>query len=126
MSEKSDFGSFLVGFLVGGITGAAVALLLTPQSGEETRTVIKEKAIELKDKAVDTYGEVSEKVGVTAADYKVKADELVQEAKVKADDLTKQGQVILEEQKTKVTEIAKKARKAESKPVEPPAVESEE
>lgn len=115
MSDRSDFGSFMVGFLVGGIAGAAVALLLTPQSGEETRTVIKEKAIELKEKAVDSYDEVAEKASTVAADYKVKATDLMKDAKVKAEDLSGKGQVILEEQKTKVADIAKKVRKVEPK-----------
>jgi gas vesicle protein len=57
MSEQDDFGSFLVGFVVGGLTGAVVALLFAPQSGEETRTVIKEKGIELRDKASQTAEE---------------------------------------------------------------------
>jgi gas vesicle protein len=124
MSDKSDFGSFLAGFLLGGIAGAAAALLLTPQSGEETRTVIKEKAIELKEKAMDTYEDVSEKATTVAADYKVKATDLVKEARVKAEDLSSKGQVVLEEQKAKVTETAKKLRKTEPKAPEEPAAEA--
>jgi gas vesicle protein len=58
MSDNgSEFGSFLAGFLIGGLVGAATALLLAPQSGEETRTVIKTKGIELKDKATSTTAE---------------------------------------------------------------------
>jgi gas vesicle protein len=53
MSDNANvFGSFLAGFLIGGLIGAAAALLIAPQSGEETRTVIKTKSIELKDRAV--------------------------------------------------------------------------
>ena len=39
----SDFGAFFSGFLIGGLVGAAVALLMAPQSGEETRTLIRDK-----------------------------------------------------------------------------------
>ena len=36
MSDNNDeFGAFLVGFIVGGLSGAVVALLFAPQSGEE-------------------------------------------------------------------------------------------
>jgi gas vesicle protein len=104
MSDRSDFGSFLVGFVIGGLTGAAVALLLTPQSGEETRTMIKEKA-------VDTYEDVADKAEAFTADAKVKVGELAKEAKATAGELTSKGQVVLEQQKAKVTEIARKVRK---------------
>jgi gas vesicle protein len=53
MSDRDDFGAFLIGFVVGGLTGAVVSLLFAPQSGEETRAVIKEKSIELRDKAAE-------------------------------------------------------------------------
>ena len=51
MSDRDEFGAFLVGFVVGGLTGAVVSLLFAPQSGEETRALIKDKSIELRDKA---------------------------------------------------------------------------
>ncbi|HEX7234359.1 MAG TPA: YtxH domain-containing protein, partial [Nitrosospira sp.] len=57
MSDRNPFGAFVVGFLVGGVTAAVTALLLAPQSGEETRTLIKDKSIELRDKAQQTYEE---------------------------------------------------------------------
>lgn len=39
MSDNdSDFGSFLAGFVIGGLVGAAVSLVLAPQSGAETRS----------------------------------------------------------------------------------------
>jgi gas vesicle protein len=51
MSDSDELGAFLVGFIVGGLSGAVVALLFAPQSGEDTRTMIKDKSIELRDKA---------------------------------------------------------------------------
>lgn len=107
MSDRSDFGSFLVGFIVGGLTGAAVALLLAPQSGEETRTVIKEKAIELKDKASETYSEVSAKASAVAADAKVKADALSKEASIKIDEVKAKGKAVIEEGKGKIAKLTK-------------------
>jgi gas vesicle protein len=53
MSDHDDFGAFLIGFIVGGVAGAVAALLLAPQSGEETRAFIKDKSIELRDKAAE-------------------------------------------------------------------------
>ena len=50
MSDRDEFGAFLVGFVVGGLTGSVAALLFAPQSGEETRALIKDKSIELRDR----------------------------------------------------------------------------
>ena len=48
-NRDSDFASFLSGFLIGGLIGAITALLLAPQSGEETRAQIRDKSLEYKD-----------------------------------------------------------------------------
>jgi gas vesicle protein len=73
MEDDTDFGNFLIGFVVGGLIGAAAALLLAPQSGEETRALIKEKSIELRDKAVET-----------AEDARVRAEEALEVAQARA------------------------------------------
>lgn len=54
MADRDEFGAFLVGFLVGALSGAVVALLFAPQSGEETRAMIGERSIELRDRAVES------------------------------------------------------------------------
>jgi len=69
MSEQNNFGSFFAGFIVGGLTGAIVSLLFAPQSGEETRAIIKDKAIELSEKASETFDEVSTKAGTLRQGY---------------------------------------------------------
>jgi gas vesicle protein len=76
MGMNNSAGSFFSGFLIGGLVGAATALLLAPQSGEETRTHIREKGIELKEKAETTYAELQEKVETAVADLRDKVDEL--------------------------------------------------
>jgi gas vesicle protein len=87
MSDHDDFGSFLVGFVVGGLTGAVVALLFAPQSGEETRTVIKEKGIELRDKASQTAEETLARAEAAAADAKVRYEELASEVKSRSQEV---------------------------------------
>ena len=49
-SEESGSG-FMSGFLLGGLIGAAAALLLTPRSGEENRESLRERTIELRSRA---------------------------------------------------------------------------
>jgi len=41
-------GSFFVGLIIGTLVGMVLALLLTPQSGEETRELINEKVSTLR------------------------------------------------------------------------------
>jgi gas vesicle protein len=40
--KDSQFGSFLAGIVVGGLIGAAIGLLLAPQTGEEFRDQVGE------------------------------------------------------------------------------------
>ena len=49
--EDSGAGTVVIAFVLGAITGAAVALLVAPASGEETRRLLAEKAREGRDKA---------------------------------------------------------------------------
>lgn len=51
MSEERGGGGVLVAFVLGAIAGAAVALLVAPSSGEETRRKLGERAREGRDKA---------------------------------------------------------------------------
>lgn len=53
MRDDNGAGTVIVAFVLGAMTGAAVALLLAPASGEETRRLLTEKAKEGRDKASD-------------------------------------------------------------------------
>jgi gas vesicle protein len=79
MSDRDEFGAFLVGFIVGGLTGAVVALLFAPQSGEETRALIKDKSIELRDRASQTAEETLARAEAAAAEARARADELAKQ-----------------------------------------------
>jgi len=67
MSENRNFsgGSILLSFILGGIVGAGIALLLAPQSGKETREKIKGLAEDVKDKATGYARQVKDRVAST-------------------------------------------------------------
>lgn len=109
MSERDEFGAFLIGFVVGGLTGAITALLLAPQTGEETRGVIKERAIELRDKASTSVGEVYTSAETAAAEAVKRAEALLAQAKETAAELQKKGAVVIEEQKAKLSHMQSKS-----------------
>jgi len=88
MSERDEFGAFLVGFIVGGLTGAVAALLFAPQSGEETRALIKDKSIELRDKAQVTAEEAYARAESAAKEARARAEELTAQARARAEELT--------------------------------------
>jgi gas vesicle protein len=95
MSDHNEFGAFAMGLVIGSLAGAVAALLFAPQSGEQTRAQIKEKSIELRDKAQQSS----------------------QEAMARADELTRQ----LKEQGQSAMESVRSmgARKPDSEPAEP-------
>ena len=90
MSERDEFGAFLVGFIVGGLSGAVVALLFAPQSGEETRALIKDKSIELRDRAQQSAEEALARAEATAQEARARADELARQLK-------ERGQVVYDD-----------------------------
>jgi gas vesicle protein len=81
MSRDNNAGSNLVFFLLGAAVGAAVALLYAPQEGEATRRLIGEKAGEVRDKATEVTGTVSQtakdKWGVVTTAVTDKGQELL-------------------------------------------------
>jgi gas vesicle protein len=68
MSEnRSDA---LVAFLLGAAVGAGVALLLAPQSGEETRKKLGDKAKRLGDDVDEKFRQAKDEVKARAGDVK--------------------------------------------------------
>jgi gas vesicle protein len=116
MSESdNDFVNFIAGFVIGGLVGAAVALLLAPQSGEETRMIIHDKSIELKDKAVSTADEA-----------RVRAEKTIEDARTKATGVADTARVRYDEQRKKISDAISPSKGPDlstppSTPTEPPA-----
>jgi gas vesicle protein len=108
MAEGDEFGAFLIGFIIGGLTGAAISLLMAPQTGEETRGILKERAIELKDKAQEGVAVARDQVGSTATEVRSRAGDIAGKAKTSAEELRQRGQVALEEQRVRLQNLRNK------------------
>ena len=65
----------MASFFLGGLIGAAVAMLTAPKTGKETRQQIKGLADDVKEKASAYYGQAKEKVASTVEDGKAFVDE---------------------------------------------------
>lgn len=70
----------VVGMLIGGLAGAAAALLMAPQSGKDTRKQIQEKSIELRDRTTglveDTMAQVRTKANALTVGLKDRGQEI--------------------------------------------------
>lgn len=106
MSDRDEFGAFLVGFIVGGLSGAVVALLFAPQSGEETRALIKDKSIELRDKAQISAEEAIARAEAAAADARARADELARQLRDRGqgvvEDVRERGKTAVDAVRSKI------------------------
>jgi gas vesicle protein len=56
----------VLSFFLGSVVGAGIALLLTPQTGSETRQLLKEASLDAKDKAGVYLNRASEKMAGAA------------------------------------------------------------
>jgi gas vesicle protein len=106
MSDRDEFGAFLVGFIVGGLSGAVVALLFAPQSGDETRALIKDKSIELRDKAQISAEEAIARAEAAAADARARADDLARQLRERGqgvvEDVRERGKTAVESVRSKI------------------------
>ena len=95
----------LVGMLIGGLAGAVTMLLVAPQSGKRTRIQIREKGIELRDRAT---GIVEDAV----AQVRLNGNKIARDGRRKANELLHQGQNLVAEQVEHVSDAVKAGKKA--------------
>ncbi len=114
MSENDGGASFFLGFLIGAMAGAAAALLMTPQSGEDLRRTIEQKSVTLKDEAARKAEDAKVQAQRLAEDAKTQASRLSEDAKGQAQRLADQarGQVEVAGEKGRIV-ISENVRKAQ-------------
>ena len=81
MSNEKKGKDLLIGAVVGGILGAATALLFAPKSGRELRSDISEQAQAASDKTVQIASTVSQKTQEVAKTVSTTTSELFGKAK---------------------------------------------
>ncbi len=86
MTEKTCGVDFFAGFLVGALAGAATALILAPQSGEETRTLIRDKSVELRGQADGLTEEARRRAGELGEIARERAEALQTQIKQAVDE----------------------------------------
>ena len=78
MSDRKNGVLYLLGgIFIGGLIGAGVAMLTAPMSGMQTRTMIKEKSVDLKNKVAVGAGETRERAGKALTDLRGRAEVVV-------------------------------------------------
>jgi len=80
-------------------------LLLAPQSGEETRILLREKGAELRDRTSDMVEE-------TMAQVRLNANKITMGGREKIKELKQHGQELAVEQLDRVSEAAQAGKKA--------------
>jgi len=93
-----NMGSFLSGFFIGGLMGAATAMLVAPKSGEETRTMIRDKGIEARDIGI----ELKDKAVASAEETRAQAEELARTVQERTEEIARQGRERIEEEKDRL------------------------
>lgn len=91
-NSGSDLGAFLAGFVIGGLVGAAVALILAPQSGEDTRNQLRQQGDELRSRATQSSN--------STGDYLATARDRLQ---VTGTDVQNRARIVLDTGKARVT-----------------------
>jgi gas vesicle protein len=101
----NQFGSFVAGLLVGGLSGAGAMLLLAPQSGKKMRAQIQKKSVELRK-------QTTEAVEGALTQVRAKAREITDEVHDQAEALGQRGQDVIDEQRDNLGTTLKDLGKA--------------
>jgi gas vesicle protein len=95
MGNKSG----ILGFLMGGLVGAILAMLYSPHSGEENRQIMLDQSLELRDKAQQSVQDAQKAALKSINDAQDRLEELNQEARTLIKKLQEIGQITIEEQR---------------------------
>lgn len=78
MANTNSTGKFVIGLVFGGLAGLAAAMLYAPQSGDETRRMIRNTALDARVRTQDGLRQAQEQVGVRFENVHNRVSELAQ------------------------------------------------
>jgi gas vesicle protein len=103
-TEESDYntgkGSWLPMFILGGLIGASVGLLVAPKSGRKTREQIKDLAQDARERAEGYYEQAKGKISTAMQ----KGAEVFQEKKAEVESTIAKGKEAYRKAKESMTE----------------------
>lgn len=113
MLNIDNLSKSAAGFFIGGLVAAAVALLYAPQSGEETRREIGEKAMQTRQQAQQTIRDTKTHLVESAEQLQGRSQKLLkdmgEEIRYKGTRLKRIGSNVVNEQKSSLEHGAKDA-----------------
>jgi len=95
-------GGFVTGLLLGLLAGVTLAMIAAPQSGEETRDVLRARAREAADRARDTAGDVGETLAGTTNELLERGRLIVERARARVDGAVAEGIEAAEQQRNEL------------------------
>ncbi|MGF1505138.1 MAG: YtxH domain-containing protein [Chloroflexi bacterium] len=88
--SANNTGNFVLGFVVGGLIGAGIALLNAPRSGDETRQMIARKGQEFSEQAQAEISRMRAEGERTLDDIRARADDVLADAQDRIGDARQQ------------------------------------
>ncbi len=107
--NNSELGAFLAGFVIGGLVGAATALILAPQSGSDTRSQITNRSQSLRSSGEDQMHSMRDAASSLTTDYRGRAGQFASSVRERTQDgsgnLQQQARVVLDSGKEKADKM---------------------
>lgn len=109
----SKFGDFLTGLIVGAALGYTFGTLSAPRAGEETRHMITEKGVELRDRARETVQGTVDKTNKLVEEGRTRVTSTVggtvNRTRERVDEVKGRGQSLVEDARFQVSQTIRRA-----------------
>lgn len=97
---------FATGVFIGLVAGTVFAMIAAPQSGEETRDLLRAKAREAVDRSRDTADDIAQSVSGTTNDLLDRGRSIVDRARARVDESIAEGIEAAEAHRTELDQSA--------------------